>query len=175
MRWLPGLGSVDLNLFPQYSYDHDPYPSHHGYRLFENHFLVKFLILCRYIVNQLGFPRSGRFLNPEALTDFQELQWRTMTYSGHSRLHLSQVFFKEWKCFFWRRSFSPPLVFSCDVVICFLSFALTVQGVFEARCLFAPNFIFSEFFHTGIWSDVPSTGEVCHSTSLFQIGRVCVG
>ena len=86
--------------------------------------------------------------------------------------YLSHIFPNNVEVFFVRNEIlSFSLHFSCDAVSCFLDFALTVLGVFEAQYLFANSFIFSELFRSvsGFSSEVSFNDDVCDSHHFFLL------
>ena len=109
---------------------------------------------------------------------FQELWWRTLTYTARPCLISHKRFPNSGEVIFVRREIlSSPLHFSCDAVSRFLGFVFTVLGVIEAQHLFATSFIFSELFGrgSGFWSKVSCIDDVCDSTSfLYFSWGVCV-
>ena len=100
---------------------------------------------------------------------FQELSWRTLTYTTCPCFISHKRFANSGDVIFVRREIlSSPLHFSCDAVSRFLGFVFTVLGVIEAQHLFATKFIFSDLFRrgSGFWSEVSFIDDVCDSTSF---------
>ena len=100
-------------------------------------FCAKYSYCVWFTTNQMGC-LNRLFPKFRGTYSFQELRWRTLSYSGRSCLIYHKVFPNSEVAIVREEIMSSSLHFICAVVFRFWDFILTILAVIEAQWWFAP-------------------------------------